>query len=1458
MKENSNLKTKVTSRVEKRALAWGLVLTLIFTNVDYVNASNKADVGIMELSAVEYAGGNDSSNDGEDILPEEAGTIDGSDVSGNEVKEILYSGMVGAITWEIASDKVLYISGQDLTDFGEGHESYPWHGYKEYFNKAVVDAEFVQNTSYWFDGCDNLQEVDFSQFDSSDVGDVSAMFRGCSGLTKLDLSDFDMYGVNDFSEMFKGCSNLSEVIVDFYHDNYLQCDMSGMFYGCAKLTRINMGNFCTIRVTNTDEMFAGCTNLEYLDISALNALNLKSAVGMFQGCNKLTKMKTMYNLDMSVELPKSMYDIYGQEYTTLPSYGCDLYEAADFGEMQGVKWFLSEEGTLIICGTDTSDIATDSTTYPWHNFKDKYTKVVVTAKGLKSTAYWFDGCDNISEIDMGFCYDGYDVTEAKAMFRGCSNLTKLTVPYMWEFAVTDYSSMFEGCVKLVELDTSFLDVSNATNLSNMFKGCSSLVTIDLLDFNTSNVTIMDGMFADCSSMIELDVSGLDTSKVTSADQMFTNCNGLSRIKVFQNLQSKILLPMEMFDADGNTYTEFPLGVTEDSWLYAKSLYSGEIDGLKWNITTNGMLLITGEGASENAIVRDVYPWHEYKSDFNRVIVTATKVKSTAYWFDGCSNIIDFDVSAFDTSEVVDMRCMFRGCSSLEKVYIDRFDTRKVTNFSGMFEGCNSMTELFCGAWFTTENATDLSRMFKDCVLFDFNNFRWKSTPKLMNLSSMYENCYNLIGFSFEGHDTSNVVDMSNMFSGCSILNYVYKLDSIDTSNVTDMSNMFRNCSGLSKLDFENGQIDKVTSMKGMVSGCKNMKEIRMPANLQLDVELPRTIMYDFSGAEHKGYFPKGLSKAEWLYAINPGRDDKLRITEIVPQTYTGKAIKPEVTVYDGVLQLVENVDYTLAYQNNKNVQNKGETAVVVKGKGNYSNQHIVNFEIVEKNIEDEDVIIDEIVLPFKKKKMQLPKPVVRYNGQKLVKGRDYEVRYPDVEDYVSYGGEVPPNWLSGTYRIWIEGIGNFNGYRTVYFTITDGPLMKNAKISRISNQTYTGSAIEPELKVTCKGKTLVKDVDYIVEYRDNVEQGKATVVITGIGNYAGTKTAAFQIVGQPISKAIVSGLEDKIYSGQAQTQNIKVELDGKILMPEIDYIIQYKQNINAGKAEVNIVGKGAYSGGIKKKFKILPYDLVADNQKLFKGVTENLVVPYEKGGSKPELALTFDGIDMVVKKDYLVSYSNNKKIASAKDVKSPMLKIKGRGNFKGAITIPFTITMKDLQDTQDSVSMVVPDVVSSDKSGKYISKPVLTDTNGKKLVAGTDYENIVYTLDDGTVLDKKSVVEAGKIVTVSVTGKGGYTGTLQMNYKITKYSIKTSKVTINPQSYTGKAITLNSEAVKVETGDGFLEYGVDYEIVEGSYQNNVKRGIASVKIKGIGDYSGEKIVKFKIVAKDVDRFWDFI
>lgn len=65
------------------------------------------------------------------------------------------------------------------------------------------------------------------------------------------------------------------------------------------------------------------------------------------------------------------------------------------------------------------------------------------------------------------------------------------------------------------------------------------------------------------------------------------------------------------------------------------------------------------------------------------------------------------------------------------------------------------------------------------------------------------------------------------------------------------------------------------------------------------------------------------------------------------KTYTGKAIKPDVTVeYEGV-RLKKGTHYTVTYKNNKNV---GTASVIIKGKDVFGGKQTVNFTIVPKAV----------------------------------------------------------------------------------------------------------------------------------------------------------------------------------------------------------------------------------------------------------------------------------------------------------------------------------------------------------------------------------------------------------------------------------------------------------------------------------------------------------------------------
>lgn len=106
-----------------------------------------------------------------------------------------------------------------------------------------------------------------------------------------------------------------------------------------------------------------------------------------------------------------------------------------------------------------------------------------------------------------------------------------------------------------------------------------------------------------------------------------------------------------------------------------------------------------------------------------------------------------------------------------------------------------------------------------------------------------------------------------------------------------------------------------------------------------------------------------------------------------------------------------------------------------------------------------------------------------------------------------------------------------------YFTDNYGKLSIKS-ISNIQDQQYTGEAIEPKLDVIGElpsitpiqpvygtvlptERALEEGLDYTVEYKNNVEPGEATAIITGIGDYYGTTEVKFNIVKEQDDDPVV-------------------------------------------------------------------------------------------------------------------------------------------------------------------------------------------------------------------------------------------------------------------------------------------------------------------------------------------------
>ena len=66
------------------------------------------------------------------------------------------------------------------------------------------------------------------------------------------------------------------------------------------------------------------------------------------------------------------------------------------------------------------------------------------------------------------------------------------------------------------------------------------------------------------------------------------------------------------------------------------------------------------------------------------------INDCSHIFDGCSKIIEINLSNFNTSQVTNMGYMFSRCSSLNSLDLSYFNTSQVTNMGYMFSCCSSL------------------------------------------------------------------------------------------------------------------------------------------------------------------------------------------------------------------------------------------------------------------------------------------------------------------------------------------------------------------------------------------------------------------------------------------------------------------------------------------------------------------------------------------------------------------------------------------------------------------------------------------------------------------------------------------------------------------------------------------------------------------------------------------------
>ena len=574
--------------------------------------------------------------------------------------------------------------------------------------------------------------------------------------------------------------------------------------------------------------------------------------------------------------------------------------------------------------------------------------------------------------------------------------------------------------------------------------------------------------------------------------------------------------------------------------------------------------------------------------------------------------------------------------------------------------------------------------------------------------------------------------------------------------------------------------------------------------------------------------------------------------------YTGEAIKPGVIVYDSGVPLKESQDYTLSYKNNKAA---GTGEIIVNLRGNYGKKGTQTFAIRPVDLNSEDIRADAVTLAETGKALKLT-PKVYWKDKALKLNTDYEI------DLSGWNLTDP-----GDHEIFLVGKGNFAGRRSLIVHVAEKE--EKTPVSKLSITAKSVTKTPGEdleffrdilPKVTIKnGRYTYEDPASAFSFKEISHCNEAGTcsftLVPSLTNeeFTGERTIPVKITGTALSKAKaeVQSLE---YNGTYRTvkdAHLRLTLASGsqeyVLEENRDYVVlehTYTNNLNAGKASVTLKGINAFSGTMKVSFTIQ----TAKQAGLVNYEEEQ---PYVKGGCTPRV--TIEGLKEG--KDYKVTYKNNKKIGTRDSGKNaPTLVVKYLGNYKGVpdFTGNFSILPSDLS----TVTAEAEDVVWSSKKGNFIPKITLTDIDGKKLSAGTDYSKTFryFNLDTGEeITDLKATLPLSTRIRaeISESGKGNYVGTAIAYYRLIRKddSIVSAEFRIADQEYTGEEILLTKEdflAAGLKGHDRF-ELGEQFEIA--GYEGNLNKGTAKVILRGINECGGTRTVSFQIKERSADRHW---
>lgn len=627
-------------------------------------------------------------------------------------------------------------------------------------------------------------------------------------------------------------------------------------------------------------------------------------------------------------------------------------------------------------------------------------------------------------------------------------------------------------------------------------------------------------------------------------------------------------------------------------------------------------------------------------------------------------------------------CKNGGSYSTENAAASPDKVLKIFNFS--FSGVKNLKELELTGKVTLASSSQTSSPYRGYCAFENS-----SVEKI----------------TFRDGDFNLIAD--NMFRGSQIRE-------IDLRNITSIGDCaFENCQ----------RLEKINLLK-----CKFLGD-RAFANcpsLKIAIFGYDGLFISDEAFEKDGKITFYCSELSTPYAFATENNIPLNVVNIdIPNKaqfpYTGKAVCPSIIVSISGMTLTPEKDYTVKYSDNRAV---GTGLVTINFIGDFEGLPEMGKPFTITKCDIAQLTVEYVEDNMYSGEEIRPAVTVKNGDVLLVEGVDYNIKYSSKSDY-------------GTMFFTLTGIGNYTGSNKYFYNIVRRDISE-AKVLKIPDSVYTGEEIRPVPTLTWNGFTLVYGKDYEVKWFENTDVGFGTAVIYGLGNFDGTVRVQFKIFGKDISHATVSEIADREYTGGEIRPEITVTSDGKELRENVDYTVEYLNNIESGTASVIIRGIGNYSGVTEKSFRIYKNSVYS-----FTVFSEtNMTETYNGSPLKPKMEVYFGSELLKEGVDYTVRLENNVNAGTA------TVTVCGIGRYEGERSYNFTI--RPCPFTADDITVEG----STQYNGSAVEPVVTVYKDGRALENGKDYTVRYYNNTGvGTAY-------------LTVEGIGNYSGLERLEYEI--------------------------------------------------------------------------------------------